>query len=150
MFGAESSQKLAPHVRVITSTEYRLDEATAFFTEDITVDSDGDAQLFVDALFVDDEGQALPSRDPEHKSFSPFFYVCGEDRLITHNMRNFTPIFGINASIGSDKSSTDLVIPFGKYQNIEDRIAALEWASGIVYATEHTDLVAWNTGAVDE
>lgn len=149
LFAADSPERQAPHIRIVTNTEYRLDEATAFFTEDVTVDNDGDAQLFIDTILVDDNGTALPSLDPECISCAPVFYIRGQDGLVTQNMQNFTPIFDVNAVVGNGDVSREVkVTPFGRYQNLEDRIAALEWGVNIVRATEQTELVAWNTGIV--
>ncbi len=141
--GQNGSPKIGPNIRLMTNTEYRLNDEIAFFTEDVTVDTDGDAQLFVDAIFVNDSGAVMPSRDARINSWSPLFYVNGNGNLEIKNFQHFTPRYGVDFMVSNGSECRQVTVePFGDYTNYEDRIAALVWAYDIFKATEQAELVA--------
>lgn len=146
MFGSNKTGQSAPHIRVVTNTEFRFTDQIAVFTEDATIDAEGDTQLFIDAIFIDDTGAVLPSREPHIQSFSPLFFIQDGEELKTINMENFTPIHGIGCFINNGAFLLDTAVrPFGLYTNYEDKIAALEWAQDILQATEQAELIAHST-----
>lgn len=139
---ADREEQSNPRIRVVTNTEYRLADATAYFTEDVAVDSENDAQMFIDTVFIDESANILPSREPQFDTLSPLFFVKDGEIKFT-NMRSFTPSLPVTCAIGDGTTMREAtVLPFGTYENYEDKVAALEKARDIFRATERAELVA--------
>lgn len=147
LFRSRTNPKKSPHIKVVTNTEFRLDSATAYLTEEITVDDDADSQLLVDAVCIGDDGTVLASKVPGVPTTSPLFTLrTVSNELIPINFHRYTPIMPLSALIDVHDDPSSEIFPFGHYSNLEDKIAALEWAKDIVDATDHAELIAVNTG----
>lgn len=139
---ADEEEQVGSHIRIVTNTEYRHNAATAYLTEDVTVDSEDDAQMFIDTVFIDESANILPSREPQLDTLSPLFFVKDGEIKFT-NMRSFTPSLPVTCAIGDGTTMREAtVLPFGTYENYEDKVAALEKARDIFRATERAELVA--------
>lgn len=141
----EDTKTPMPIVRILTNTEYRLPEETAFVAEDITIDSTGDSQLFIDVLIQNDDGVILAGLEEECKSYAPLFVVRPDGDLTFFNLEQTTPLMTVSHEGLSGDGELKKVKPFGNFRNLEDRITALDWAKQIVADTAHAELVAWHS-----
>jgi hypothetical protein len=138
----------APRIKILTNTEFWLEDSVAFMTEDVTVDDDGDSQMLIDVVILDEDGVVLPSLDPENVTQSAIFWIDGAGKLAISNIKDYTPQAIVVSNIGEqdDLCQSVSVLPFGAYSNLEDRIAALDWARRILDDTNHADLVTHGSG----
>lgn len=132
-----------PHIKIMTNREFWINDHVAFLTEDVTIDDDGDSQLLVDTVFFDQDGVVQPSLMPGEPSYSPVFWLKADGVLSVANVQNYTPIVPAWAEIARPDGSTEVakVTPFGRNENLEDKIAALEWGRALFKATGHAELV---------
>lgn len=145
MFYRTGDSKIGvPHIKIMTNTEFWIDDHAAYLTEDVTIDDDGVSQLFVDTVFFNEDGVVQPSLTPGKPSYSPVFWLKSDGILCAANVNNYTPIVPAWADIVRPDGSTEVtkVTPFGKHENLEDKVAALEWAKALLKATEQAELIA--------
>ncbi len=136
-----------PHIKVLTNVTYHHQDYVAFLSEDITVDRDGDSQMLVDVAIFTHEGELFPGLDAdETETQAVIFQPKGDDNVTIINHNDHTPLTELVEEVedASGSVSTYHVTPFGMYTDIEDRIAALDWARGILSATDQAELIGWS------
>jgi hypothetical protein len=139
-----------PCIRIITNTEFRIqDGITAFLTEDITIDEDDDAQMLIDFIAINDNGQVLEGIDINKTSTSSSLFSVDTLRQVLriYNYSKFTPILPISIDEDHQEYQGDpenFVIPFGYHGCLEDKVCALDWAKDIVQATKNATLIHKN------
>lgn len=138
----------APRIKILTNTEYWLDGSVAFMTEDITIDNDGDSQMLIDVVFLDEKGVFLSNPDSDATTQSALFWIDSAGKLSATNVRDYTFMATVTSdNIRADKPEQIFsVLPFGDATNIEDRITALKWAQDLFDETKKAQLVTCGSG----
>lgn len=126
-----------PFIRMVSQVAYHNEDDLTFLTHDFTLDQDNDAQLAV--------GVAMLTMEAEKESAwlwptdMPFFYLNSDGVLVFRDAVTFTPILRVSED---PESLGHGVTPFGHYENIEDRIAALSTGREMLGKALEGDLVA--------
>lgn len=132
-----------PNIKILTNTEYWLEESVAFITEDITIDRDGDSQMLIDVVYFDHEGSLLSNQNSDFGTQSAWFWLDADNKLSVVNINDYTPIISVVAKIEQSHGFEQVVdvFPFGICDNIEDKIASLDWANNILNDTKQARLI---------
>lgn len=117
---------IKPHIRIMVNEAYSFEDGTEYVVTDTMVDEDDDAQYFIGPL---------PNRESssfEGVQTTLFFVNDGELTLFCPSApRNtFPPMVAVEDEVGDCEAEETM--PFGYYNNIEDKIHALSVASGIL------------------
>lgn len=118
--GTENKRRPLPmrDVRILTNEHFRMSDGMSYLCVDFSLNDENEAQYFID-VFSHTEDGTITSRD----SLAPVFYLNEEGCLVTGNLRPFTPIKSVRRDGGADH---EIIIPFGYFDDLPDKIHALE------------------------
>ncbi len=119
-FCARHEGKKYPYVRIMTNEAHTCDDGVDYLVEDVSVDMDGDSQLYYGAF---------PQRESIGSTSAPLFGLGDEPGVL----RLLLPTGGIAnpKALGGLPDEKD-IIPLGKYDRLSDKFYALEVAQQLL------------------
>lgn len=119
----EDDEPPACNVRIITAEQFANEDIKYYISTDFTLDNTADCQYFVDTIITQKDKAEIKN------ILAPIFWVNDSGGLGARNVRRFTQSRGID-------SQEVTVTPFGRWDNMEDRIQALAVGKSLLQTVE--------------
>ncbi|CAN5433283.1 hypothetical protein BH10PAT3_BH10PAT3_0840 [soil metagenome] len=110
--------KRVPHIRITSSERIGVDDGEEYVSTDVCVDQEDDAQYIVGSFPV------RPSVSYE-SSVVPLFFVAADGNLVSANFHGYPSMPSLTESNGK-------LLPFGHYNNLLDKVDALDVARSLL------------------